>query len=401
MANRILIVQYSASLDGSTVSALMLADGLREAGWETHVAFGHEGPMIERFRDSGHSASVVSHKNWLRANRHGKFVRDVYREVQTVEVFEQKLRLLRPDLVYVNTCASLAGAAAAHRYQIPCVWHLRELFVDVGGEMKVPGGAKPWVRSRFFRYADRLIANSTSVARNLLGVTSYHRALVVPNGVENRFFRHGMTREVARGLFGLPLEDVVIGIPGTLRPMKGHPFFFRAVQTLLKEDSTLKVAVTGGGESSYIEQVRAQVRALGIEQQVIFLGSIDDMPAFYRACDLVCVPSVAEPFGRIIVEAFASGTPVLATRVGGIPEIIDDGVNGLLVSYGDEHALTARLCELLQNEPLRKQLSARALEKAKREYHEATYKARICQVVEELINRPAARDHGRAEVLVS
>ena len=125
------------------------------------------------------------------------------------------------------------------------------------------------------------------------------------------------------------------------------------------------------------------------------------MRPFYRACDVICVPSQSESFGRTVIEAFASNVPVLATRVGGIPEIIDDGVNGLLVSYGDEHALTSRLRELLQNEPLRKQLSARAFEKAKREYHEATYKARICRVVEELVNRPAARDHGRAEVSVS
>lgn len=400
MNNRVLIVQYSASLDGSTVSALMLADGLRDAGWETYVAFGHAGPMIDRFRDSGHGASVVLHKNWLRAGRHGKFARDVYREVQTVEVFEQKLRTLRPDLVYVNTCASLAGAVAAHRHQVPCVWHLRELFVDVGGEMKVPRGTKPWVRSRFFRYADRLIANSGSVARNLLGDASHRRALVVPNGVEDRFFQQAMAKEEARFRLGLPLEGTVLGVPGTLRPMKGHPFFFRAVEALLKEDKTLRVAVTGAGERAYVEQIRGLVQELGIERQVIFLGSIDDMPTFYRACDVACVSSVAEPFGRIIVEAFASGTPVIATSVGGIPEIIDEGVNGLLVPYGDEHALAARLRELLQDERLRKQLSAGALEKARREYHETTYKERICRAVEGMVNRPTSGALSMAGVLV-
>jgi glycosyltransferase involved in cell wall biosynthesis len=379
-----LIVQRSSNLDGSAFSGLLLANGLREAGWVTHVAFGFEGPIIERYAAVGHRTHVVPHMNWLRRGRTHQFLKDAWLECQKVQDFEALLDKVKPDVVYVNTVVSLAGAIAARRAGQPCVWHLRELFDDVGGEMSAPNWAIPIVRQVIRRHASRVLANSVATAQNLLG-RNIGDVTIVPNAVRSTFFKEDRTCEQARAVFDLSMEHAVIGVPGTLRPMKGHHFFLKSVAPLIREHHGLHVAITGGGESDFTAGVRAEVQALGIQDKVHFLGWVEDMQAFYRACNLACVPSRAEAFGRTIIEAFAVGTPVVATAVGGISEIIDSGETGLLVPYNDGEALASSLSRLLATPDLRQKMSAKARQVAEDKYHESVYKERIVQIVNDVI----------------
>lgn len=380
MARRLLLVQYSSNLDGSAFSGLMLANGLREAGWDTHVTFAFEGPIIERYRADGHEVRVVPHKSWLRTRHHAYFVRNFLRERAAARRFDEVFAEVQPDLVYVNTCVSLAGVIAARRHRAPCLWHLRELFDDVGGEMRVPFGFKPFVRACIRTRATRLVVNSEAVARNMLG-PSASPVDVVPNAVNASFFEHTGDQQTARRKLGLPEQGTLLGVPGTLRPMKGHPFFFNALRDL--GDADLVVAVTGGGTSAYTQELKALTERLGVAAQVRFMGYVEDMRSFYRACDLVCIPSVAEPFGRTVIEAFAAGTPVVATAVGGIRETVVDGHTGMLVAYGDTKALANRLRQVVEDAALRETLRANALAKATEAYHESVYKARICRIAAE------------------
>lgn len=388
---RILIVQHSSALDGSAHSGLLLADGFREAGWETHVAFGFDGPIIERYATSGHETYVMPHENWLRRGRTHRFVKDVWFEWKEAKPFASLIDELSPDVVYLNTVVSLAGAVAARRRGVPCIWHLRELFSDVGGEMHAPGWARPLVRGVIRQHAQQLVANSHATARNILGKAA-GAATVVPNAVRAAFFENGQTKKAAREQLDVPLERQVIGVPGTLRPMKGHPFFFRAVAPLLRASPEVMVAVTGGGEDAYVDRLKAQVETLGIDEQVQFLEWVEDMPAFYRACDVACIPSVAEPFGRTVIEAFAAETPVVATAVGGIREIVADGETGLLVAYDNDASLRDALRRCLQDRALRDRLRQKAREQAEAEYHEAIYKRRLVDLTEVLYPHDEGHD---------
>ena len=382
----VLIVQRSSNLDGSAFSGLLLANGLREAGWETHVAFGFEGPIIREYEGVGHCTHVVPHDNWLRRGRTHQFVKDVVLEWQKAGAFEALIQKIDPSVVYLNTVVSLAGAVAARRMTRPCVWHLREMFADVGGEMNAPNWAIPIVRRIIRWHADRIVANSAATARNLLGHDS-DEVTIVPNAVRSAFFEEARTREEARAVFSLALEGIVVGIPGTLRPAKGHPFFLRSVAPLLRERDELHVAITGEGEEGFTAKIRAQVRELGIQDRVHFLGWVEDMSAFYRACNSICVPSRAETFGRTVIEAFAVGTPVVATAVGGMNETIDSETTGLLVPYGDEEALADALRRLLDDPELRQKMSANAREVAEKKYHERTYKERVVALLDKVSGR--------------
>jgi glycosyltransferase involved in cell wall biosynthesis len=372
----ILLVQRSSVLDGSAHSGLLLADGLREAGWNTHVAFGFEGPMTERYAEAGHGVSVVPHENWLRRPETHRFAKDVWQEWRRAEAFERLIEETGADVVYVNTIVSLAGALAARRTGTRCIWHLREMFADIGGEMRAPGWALPGIRWMVWHCADQVVANSAATARNLLGERA-EEATVIPNAVSTAFFEEERSRREARGVFGLPSGVPIVGVPGTLRPMKGHRFFFDAVVPLLREQSGLEVAVTGGGDEEFTTRLKDRLRRHGVWNQVELLGWVEDMPAFYRACDLVCVPSRAESFGRTAIEAFAVGTPVVATAVGGLQDILADGETGLLVPYGNEEALGKAIRRLLGDSDLRQTIVENAQEIGREKYHEEVYKVRI------------------------
>ena len=375
----VLLVQFSAQRDGSAFSGLLTAHGLREAGWAVTAAFASDGPMRAAYADAGFQTVLAPHKNWLRAGHPLRAARNALRQAGAGRRIAEALP--KPDLVYLNTGASFAGAVAARRWGVPCVWHLRELLSDAGGELVVPPGARPLVRATFRRLASRLVVNSAAVAENVLGSELAREAEVVFNAVGPRFFEEARSRTEARAALGLPTEGLLLGVPGTLRPMKGHPFLFEAVAPLLARRPELRVAVTGAGAPHYEAQLRADVAARGIGDRVTFTGSIADMPAFYRACDVSCVPSRSEPFGRTVVESFAVGTPVAATAVGGILETVRDGENGLLVPYGDAAALTAALDRLLAEPGLRSALASAARADAERRFAESAYKARVAAIV--------------------
>ncbi|NNF04298.1 MAG: glycosyltransferase family 4 protein [Rhodothermales bacterium] len=378
------IIQYSSSRDGSAWSGLLLADGLRDAGFGTCVIFGHDGPMVAEYRTSGHYVHVCHHLSWLRHADLARFTRDLIVEWKNASGVALQLADCGADVVYINTSVSLAGLIAARRLDLPVIWHLRELFADVGGEMKVPYVLKSFVRRVFVQFASSVVAPSRIIAQDMLGRNA-DLAQIVPNAAGAEYFDCELSPAEARDRLGLPANRTIIGLPGMLRPMKGHSFFFRAIAPLLQERAELTVAVTGSGKDRYESRLRAELAGLGIADNILFLGVIDDMPALYRSCDMTVVPSRNEPFGRTVIESMATGCPVVASRVGGIPEIIRHEETGLLFEFGDEEALRSCVKRLLDDPVSAATVVDQARARALTEYHESSYKRRIAGLVLEAL----------------
>jgi glycosyltransferase involved in cell wall biosynthesis len=260
------------------------------------------------------------------------------------------------------------------------------MFADIGGEMHAPRWAVPIVRRVIRWHTDRLVANSAATAQNLMGPLARH-ASIIPNAVRSAFFNESRSQATAREALNLPADDIIVGVPGTLRPMKGHLFFLEAIAPLLHRHPSIQVAITGEGDEKIVAQVKERVRELQIKPRVHFLGWISDMPAFYRACDIACIPSRAEPFGRTAIEAFAVGTPTVATAVGGLKDIVSDGNTGWLVPYGDRGALRDAVQEAIYNPDVRQKMSANARQVADAKYHEKVYKKRIVELVSDQVRQ--------------
>ena len=223
--------------------------------------------------------------------------------------------------------------------------------------------------------AQGLIANTDSEAASLVSLYSACPDLVhvVTPGVDLYTFTPGQGRAHARGLLQIPTDAHVITFVGRIQPHKGPDLLIRAMAEMLAHSphlrSKLIVFVIGGvsgAGTAEVEKLKEMVKWLGISDVVRFLPPISrkDLPDWYRAADLVCVPSYSESFGLVALESQACGTPVVATAVGGLRTAVADGISGVLVDGHDPRAWSSVLARLLAEPQRRVLLSMGALEHA-------------------------------------
>jgi glycosyltransferase involved in cell wall biosynthesis len=378
-----IFVQFTAEPSGSPMSGLLIVQALRRRGWAVDVVFSKAGECAKLYESAGCHVRMTPHGRWLGARRWWQQVQRWREEFRASREFTKLIRQRGADIVYVNNLTGASAALAAWRCGVPCVWHLREMFEDVGGEMRdLPVGGRRMTRWVLSRLATRIVAISRAVCENVLGDEVARPVEVVPNAVFEPFFSDNRTAEQCRALLGVPVDGPIIGMPGTLRPMKGHAFFLDAARRVAEVRPDVRFLITGEGEASYRASLVAAVDATLLRDRVTFIGNVSDMAAFYRACDIICTPSRCEPAGRVVIEAMAIGTPVVATAVGGIPESIDHGTTGLLVKYGDRESLKAEILRLLDEPALRQRLASAARTRAEREFREHIYQDRIMQIID-------------------
>jgi glycosyltransferase involved in cell wall biosynthesis len=186
-----------------------------------------------------------------------------------------------------------------------------------------------------------LIADAPHVARAVASTLARADPRVILNGVDTERFTPG-DRGAARAALGLPVDGPMIGIAARLERVKGVDVAIAALPLLPPE---ARLIVAGGGTEA--AALAAQVVALGLTGRVHFLGHLDDTRALYRAVDVVCLPSRAEGLPLALLEAQSTGTPVVASRVGGVPAAID-GATGVLVEPESPEELARGLRRALE-----------------------------------------------------
>jgi glycosyltransferase involved in cell wall biosynthesis len=276
------------------------------------------------------------------------------------------IRERRVDLVHCNNMlVKTPGALVAQSAGVPCVLHVRNLHESLPGRLYYGSLARlPAVR--------RVIANSEASAVPFRRVAPA-KVTVVPNGVDlaewdpSRFPRGAFRAEA-----GLPPEDLLVGFTGNLIPRKGIDVLVRAAARVLEGRRGVTFAAVGrvpvGAPEDYLASCTDLARRLGIGERFRFAGFRADVRPAVRDFDVLVLPSLQEPFGRSIIEAMALGAPVVASRVGGVPEIIGDGREGLLVAPGSAEELAAAIGRLLDAPGLRADLARRARERVEREF---------------------------------
>ena len=220
------------------------------------------------------------------------------------------------------------------------------------------------------RLSHRVIAVSQHTADHLIEMESAppEKLHTILNGIDferakvsGRDAAESIRREFAAE------ESHLLLIIARLHPEKGHSYLFQALPEIRRsvhKPVRLIVAGTGPFEMAY----RDEVRALACDDMVSFAGFRRDAPDLMAAADLVILPSVAEAFGLVLTEALYLGTPVVATRVGGIPEIVDDGVDGVLVPPSDSGALARAIVDLLNDPNRRRQMAGAGRERVMNEF---------------------------------
>jgi glycosyltransferase involved in cell wall biosynthesis len=271
-------------------------------------------------------------------------------------------RLERPDIVHTHTSkAGALGRLAAWIAHVPVVVHTPHGHVFYGHF----GRLASWL----FLQIERLLAKRTTWMIALTeaerdehlarGVGRADRFAVVPSGIDLAWFRTagGKARRRPAG-FNCPPDAIVVGSVGWLTPVKGHRVLLEAAAMLRGEWPRLHLVIVGGG--SLQDDLERLAQRRGLAKTVRFLGARTDVLDCLAGMDIYVQPSLNEGMGRALIEAMAAGRPVVASRVGGIPTVVQDRETGLLVPPNDPAALARALDELLRKPDWARELGVAA-----------------------------------------
>jgi len=261
------------------------------------------------------------------------------------------IRQLQPHIVHTHTAkAGFIGRLAARLAGVPIVVHTYHGHVLYGYYSAFKTWLLRHMEHALARLTDCIVAVSEHVKRDLVtyGVAAPEKIIIIPLGFELKPF---LSCEIHRGEFrrelGLSNDTRIVGIVGRVFPVKNHRLFLDAAARLATREPSVHFVIVGDGVlRPYIERYALE---LGIADRVIFTGWRRDLPRIYADLDVLVVSSDNEGTPVSAIEAMASGCPVVATNVGGLPDLIVEGVTGHLVPPRDPEALADAILHLIQN----------------------------------------------------
>jgi len=272
------------------------------------------------------------------------------------------IRRYKPHIVHTHTSkAGVLGRLAAWLARVPAIIHKPHGHVFYGH-------FGPRV-SRFFLLVERLLSRITDQVITLtpmeardhltLKVLTADKISIIHSGVElNRYHTTTRKRQKKKKEIGISPDALVVGFVGWLIPIKGVIYLVKAMAEVVQRHPNSLLLLVGQGDERGEEEIkiREKVESLGLEDRVRFLGWRSDVDAIMGCFDIFILPSLNEGMGRVLVEAMAAGLPIVASRVGGIPDLVTHGENGLLVPPADAGALERAISDLLSDKAKRKRM---------------------------------------------
>lgn len=370
---RIAIVSRAENVSGKEIMTLELGDGLRKAGHEVSYVTSrwNDGHYVTRLQAMGFAlrrldlGSISATLKWGCLRMTG---RQLLRLPGLWADYRRFLREEKPDCVIHTSWHHLLLLWPFLNRERDWYW-IHEVLPD-----------KPQYRTVFARLARRLrgfVAVSEAVGQSLRALhIPAEKVHVVHNGLSD---------------FSTPGHEMItsptgrIGIVGQVEPWKGHHDLLTAFAALAARHSTTEVHVYGAGSVSYDRQLRRRADELGITTRVKWHGFVSDRRSIYEQMDVCVVPvpaNATEALPTVAIEAGFFCLPVVASRIGGLVEIIEDTVTGFLVDAGDVEQLVRRLQELLENPSLCEKMGKAAQQRVRRLFNRERFVAEFTRLLE-------------------
>ncbi|MBI5796265.1 MAG: glycosyltransferase family 4 protein [Planctomycetes bacterium] len=330
--------------------------------FEHHIATGlalePEKDMIAFARDMGFQVFVIP-----------ALIRDIHPFLDIYALLRLYFLILRGryDIVHCHTSkGGFIGRLAARLANVKCIIYSPhgDIFEGYFGKIK----------TRFFIWLERFSARFTDKIITLTksGIEPYIKAGIgqksqfdyIYNGVDIESLRkRKVDRIQKRQELGIENEYFLIVTAGRLVPVKGQTYLISALAQVITKIPNIRLVFLGDGELR--GELSGQVKTLGLEKQVLFLGMRSDVPEIISCGDLFVLPSVNEGFGVVLLEAMVMKCPIVATNVGGVPEVVLDGETGILVPSGDPVQLAEGIVRLLRDRALAAQMAESGYQRLK------------------------------------
>lgn len=331
MVKNILYIQGVTIMGGAPRSLINLSGGLDKSRFRPIAIVGCEGRLADELEKNGVCVKVVRMGMW----RKGKSWFHIPFSLKRIHqiMLDEKIDLVHSNTLWDNPYGTLYAKG------IPTICHLRS---DIREDM---------VGKYFLNRTDRLITISNYL-RNSLPTSVRGKSITIYNGIDTGLFRSDIASGAVRRKFGIDLDVPLVGMISRLDPLKGQETLIRAASLILKDLPQTKFLLVGEEShkiAGYKEKLESLARRRGVADSFIFTGYQKDVPRITAACDLAVLPSHTEGFGRSLQEAMALKIPVIATRVGGIVELVRDGENGYLMEPNDYQMLAGRAISILSD----------------------------------------------------
>lgn len=374
---------------------------------EALVKLGHEVALITTAHPEGRESLVENGvTKWFVRDAPSGVYSDAWWDGSLREF--TKLHQAQPfDVVFSQSVSGWRYLRAKKQFGVPCIAIMhgttfRDIKTRFGSVTSLREGLRfsREAAVRLFRYAfrwlywfrqfDAIIAVSQAVRSSLIKnyFLSPQKVVLVYNGIAVERFQNGGLKSVARQSLGIPETEKVLLYVGRLDREKGVGKLLSALAKIHQPIGEARLVVVGAGPD--LENLQASTHELGLTDRVSFVGRIsyDKVPQYYQAADIFVLPSEAlEGLPMTIIEAMAAGLPVVASRIGGIPEVVENGETGFLVASGDVADLTRALIQLLKEDSLRLWMGAKASSLAAERFSQMVMAKKALRVVDSVLAR--------------
>ena len=375
---RILYVSHVTEMSGAEFCLLHTMAGLERERYRLFLVCPREGPLVEEARSLGVQVAflpILPRMEFLRNPFVGCFslVRSWIGLANLIR--REGIQIMHANALMPSIYAGLVAKALG----IPAILHLRDTY----------RGSRFKVRLQLFlsRVVSHRIIAASQAASEPFGAD--RKMVVIHDGVDTSIFSPDRDTRSLKEEFAISHETVV-GMVAKLVPQKGVGVFIEAAAQVATRICEVKYLIVGDvifeEEKKYKRAFQKRVRELALEDKVIFTGFRREMPQFYSLFDIFVHPPIyPDALPGVVYEAMACGRPVIASRIGGIPEIVSHGETGVLVEPGNPTALAAAIISLLEGEGKRTQLGQKAREAAKVRFSMERYVGEIEGLYRELL----------------
>lgn len=296
---------------------------------------------------------------------------DIKSIIISVKQVRKLLKKIKPDIVYMHS--SMAGGVG----RIATLFNkkIKKIYNAHGWYFNAEIGNK---KRKMYEILERLLAYNTDMIVNI-SQSEYDSALerkvakpekmcIIENGINfEKFESCEKYRAQTRNKFGIKDDEIVIGVVGRLTEQKDPMTSIKAFNRVHSKYPNTKLMFVGSGDLE--ENVRKYAKENNLEQNIIITGWIENVEEYIPAFDIATLPSKWEGFGLVIVEYMACKKPIVATKVGGIANIIDSDERGYLVEMEDDRELTEKICSYIENCELVEKMTKNNLEYAKKNFN--------------------------------
>jgi glycosyltransferase involved in cell wall biosynthesis len=378
---RVCFIAHSSADEGAGRALIETIEALQDHGVECRIFLPRPGMMQEEMFRLNVPCFLLKYCWWMgKGDSLTIRLRRTARNLFTAIPALRKIKEWRPDVVFSNTATVVVGALSAKLLGVPHVWHLHE-FGEEDHDLR-------------FDVGDKL---SYQILQSLSAV-----CIVNSDAVAEKYAKHIDPAKLRRIYYSMhaarrngKLTKTNSAVPsrssqwrcvvvGTLYDRKGQADAIRALGELQNEGIRPELFMVGKGEANYEQRLRDLVRANRLEGQIVFTGQVEDASPFIESADVLLMCSSAEAFGRVTVEGMLAGKPIIGARCGATPELVQDGITGLLYRPGDPRDLASKIRCLQQNPAMAEQFGKRGQEWAKAAFSRERYGRELMGILNEV-----------------